>query len=309
MTDLEPQLFEPIRFTLTQVMKAEGVEKTCVVDSPDKSTHDSDTSSTIWFDNSNFPQITNGLHNLGNTCYLNSVVQVLLNTPSFVRQSQMAKDNHKTGHTCQPTGPSRVCYTCETLKLCANARLKTTSPNHIVDNLKFLNKRFSRGKQQDSHEFFLMLINRLDDRLKSSFKGTITSSVKCKRNHVSKTNEDFLNLTLDIFQLGSINNALKRHFAESGVIKGYLCSGCKTKVDITKQYDWKETPNYLVLHLNRFDRFANKIGQHIDFDFNLRVNGAEYTLYGVVEHLGSSIDFGHYIAYVMSSARVWYRVW
>jgi ubiquitin carboxyl-terminal hydrolase 36/42 len=289
-------------------MKAEGMEKSGIFENNDKSTHDSDTSSLVWFEDSKAPPVTQGLHNLGNTCYLNSVVQVLLNTPAFINQSESVKGSSGGHHTCLPTGPSKICYTCETLRLCSQSRRKTASPNHIVDNLKFLNKRFSRGRQQDSHEFFLLLLNRLDDKMRNPFKGTITSSVKCKRNHISATSEEFLNLTLDIWQLGSIGNALKRHFAESGVIKGYLCGGCKSKVDITKKYDWKDMPGYLVLHLNRFDRFANKIGTHIDFDFDMNVNGNDYTLYGVVEHLGSSIDFGHYIAYVMSSRRVWFRV-
>lgn len=310
MTDAKRSLFEPVRFVLTEVMKAEGNQRISAKDATNgESTIESETSSVIWFEQNETPSVSHGLHNLGNTCYLNSVLQVMMNTPFLMQTALFAQQKPKSfQHTCQPTGPHAVCYTCETLQLCNQLRHKAISPGVIVDNLKYLNKRFSRHKQQDAHEFFLLLLNRLDSCFRRPFQGSITSSVRCKRNHVSVTTEEFLNLTLDIHQIGTLQNAIKRHFLESGTIKGYMCAGCNNRVDITKKYDWKSMPNYLVLHLNRFDRFANKIGTHVEFDTQLRVSDTPYNLFGIVEHLGNSIDFGHYIAYVMSAGGVWYRV-
>lgn len=305
-----PKLFEPIKFTLTEILKSDG--KITLKHSPtsmtDNPTNESESVSLIWYEKNSSHSLTKGLHNLGNTCYLNSVLQILTNTPIFPNKKEKEEHAPSEKHTCELIGPNKICFTCECLKLTKDLRSKTVAPNFIVDNLKHLNKRFSKNKQQDSHEFYLLLLNKLDKYLKKSFTGIVTSNVKCRSNHVSTTNEEFLNLTLEIAQIGNIQNALKRYFSESGIIKNYLCAPCNKKVDITKKYEWKTMPNYLVFHLNRFDRFANKIGTHIDFDLQLKVNGVDYILYGIVEHLGSSIDFGHYVAYVMNSDKIWHKV-
>ena len=304
------KLFEPMKFTLTQILKSD--DNTTLKNSPsslaEKATNESESSSLVWHEKNSNYSLTKGLHNLGNTCYLNSVLQILTNTPIFPNKKEQEEHTLSEKHKCELIGPNRICFTCECLKLSKDLRSKIIAPTFIVDNLKHLNKRFSKNKQQDSHEFYLLLLNKLDQQLKKPFTGIVTSNVKCKSNHISTTNEEFLNLTLEIAQVGNIQNALKRYFSESGIIKSYLCFPCNKKVDITKKYDWKVMPNYLVLHLNRFDRFANKIGTHIDFDLQTQINGVDYILYGIVEHLGSSIDFGHYVAYVMNSDKIWHKV-
>jgi ubiquitin C-terminal hydrolase len=144
--------------------------------------------------------------------------------------------------------------------------------------------------------------------IKESFKGVLRSDVKCLKNHVSSTKEEFFNVSLDVTKAGTITNALKQFFSESKTIKNYMCGECRAKVDITKKYDWTLMPDYLVLHLNRFDHSASKLNNHVAFEFGIVVNQVEYALYGIVEHLGSTIDFGHYIAYVMSSDNLWFKV-
>ena len=40
----------------------------------------------------------------------------------------------------------------------------------------------------------------------------------------------------------------------------------------------------------------------------MNFGGSQYTLYGIVEHLGYSIRSGHYVSYVKSGNNLWYRV-
>lgn len=69
------------------------------------------------------------------------------------------------------------------------------------------------------------------------------------------------------------------------MISGYECSGCKKKVDVSKRTLIAETPNVLIVHLQRivfnFDTFANdKLNQH--FEFPEQLDLAPYSYYDVM---------------------------
>ena len=36
--------------------------------------------------------------------------------------------------------------------------------------------------------------------------------------------------------------------------------------------------------------------------------GEKFKLFGIVDHIGRTIKFGHYVAYVLSGNDIWYRV-
>ena len=70
------------------------------------------------------------------------------------------------------------------------------------------------------------------------------------------------------------------------MISDYECTGCKKKVDVHKRTLVAQTPNILVLHLQRlvfdFDTFQNeKINQH--FEFPQHLNLRPYSYYHVME--------------------------
>ena len=65
-------------------------------------------------------------------------------------------------------------------------------------------------------------------------------------------------------------------------------------------------PQVLVVHISRFDSGLHKIDHYVMFPQHLTTDhipsgygqSLSYRLRGVIEHVGSSIDEGHYIAYV-----------
>lgn len=73
------------------------------------------------------------------------------------------------------------------------------------------------------------------------------------------------------------------------MISGYECSGCKKKVDIHKRTLITETPNVLIVHLQRilfdFNTFQNeKMNQYFEFPHELDLT--PYSYHSVMEKEG-----------------------
>ena len=96
--------------------------------------------------------------------------------------------------------------------------------------------------------------------------------------------EDFYNLSLTVKDIKSLYDSLKIQ-VEGEVINGYDCETCKKKVDISKRVLLSQTPNVLIVHLQRiifnFDSFRNdKINSLFEFPTHLDLK--PYSFYEVM---------------------------
>ena len=70
--------------------------------------------------------------------------------------------------------------------------------------------------------------------------------------------EDFYSLSCTIKDIKSVEESLKKQI-EGEIISDYQCDGCNKKVDLSKRTLIAETPNVLIVHLQRivfsFDTF------------------------------------------------------
>mmetsp|Transcript_33660 Transcript_33660/g.51962 ORF Transcript_33660/g.51962 Transcript_33660/m.51962 type:complete len:205 (+) Transcript_33660:5767-6381(+) len=126
------------------------------------------------------------------------------------------------------------------------------------------------GEQKDTQEFLNMLLDRVEQGLKhtsrkhllrSIFGGTTCSQLICNEcGKVKNRIEDFLNLSLTVKGIKSMQDSLTK-LISGEIINDYECSGCKKKVDINKRTLIANTPNVLIIHLQRivfnFDTFQN----------------------------------------------------
>jgi len=81
--------------------------------------------------------------------------------------------------------------------------------------------------------------------------------------------EDFYNLSLPVKDIKSMEQSLAK-MIEGEVINDYMCEGCNKKVDISRRTLISQTPNVLIVHLQRiifnFDTFRNdKINSFWEF--------------------------------------------
>eukprot|EP00300_Choanocystis_sp_HF-7_P004308 c13308_g1_i1.p1 GENE.c13308_g1_i1~~c13308_g1_i1.p1 ORF type:complete len:777 (+),score=146.55 c13308_g1_i1:130-2460(+) len=279
-------------------------------------------------------RIGGGLHNMGNTCFLNSVLQCLIYSPPIGKMC-LASTHHKY---CKRAGFCMFCCFEDLGRQALNANGHAVSPKGIVQNMRVISNVFRRGHQEDAHEFMRYLIqalhtsslNGIDPKkvqpniLKTTlihqlFGGELRSQVRCHVcGHCSNTFDPALDLSLNINGSAgtSLLHALKM-FVKPDILSGnnqYKCSKCNQKVDASKSFSIHAAPPILVVHLKRFS-YTGKIGKFVPYPTHLDlapyVTGATksrslaYDLHGVLVHDGS-MNGGHYYCFVKNSNRSWY---
>jgi len=190
---------------------------------------------------------------------------------------------------------------------------------------------FPRGIQQDANDFFVYLINVLDEELKevqpikelvsSCFQGEMRSSLTCQEcGFSSQKPEPFQTLSLPVqceaFQEVDLSEILKSFCVEE-VLEGrnsWKCEKCDRPVRATKKLEVVKLPRVLVLHLKRFafDKLCNRV-QKVQAQITVKegldalnlsqyIHGYEgdpvfYDIIGTVNHHGPDATSGHYTAH------------
>ncbi|KAF1887570.1 hypothetical protein Lal_00040624 [Lupinus albus] len=278
-----------------------------------------------------------GLQNLGNTCFLNSVIQCLTYTEPLAAYLQSGK--HK--NSCRIAGFCALCAIQNHVSRALQSTGRILSPQHLVGNLRRISRNFRNARQEDAHEYMVNLLESMHKCCLPSgvpsessgayekslvhkiFGGRLCSQVKCQQcNYSSNKFDPFLDLSLEIFKADSLQKALA-NFTAAELLDGgerqYQCTKCKQKVRALKQLAIHKAPYVLMIHLKRF--FAHdpglKIKKKVHFgcalDLKPYVSGSydgdvKYSLYGVLVHSGSSTHSGHYYCYVRTSNNMWYTL-
>ncbi|RKP34582.1 hypothetical protein BJ085DRAFT_18031, partial [Dimargaris cristalligena] len=284
-----------------------------------------------------------GLQNLGNTCFLNSVLQCLTYTPPLANYLLSQE------HSRQCRQGNVFCMMCELERHVIrsfelNQQSGAICPKKIVGSLKAIAKHMRVGRQEDSHEFLRYVVeamqasclnglnSKIDARVKETtlvhaiFGGYLQSQIRCSRCHAdSNTFDPLLDLSLEVRNCSSIQRALST-FTKPELLDGrnkYKCDKCQVLVEARKQLTIYQTPEVLTIQLKRFDfghsMFGGgKINKHIEYPETLDLapyispsrKGVEmntrYSLYGVLVHSGSSCHSGHYYCYIKATSGAWY---
>jgi ubiquitin carboxyl-terminal hydrolase 36/42 len=142
--------------------------------------------------------------------------------------------------------------------------------------------------------------------------------------------------------MSSVMDALQS-FTKIEVFENFTCDGCKSHVNIEKQFKVEQAPEVLVIQLKRFQNLGSviskiqaKVEYQLELDLNPFMSTPEdvssfsshfirfpmhpgiwlmhalllqkpqnYDLYGVVEHLGVPSN-GHYVCFIRSSQTDWF---
>lgn len=141
-----------------------------------------------------------GLSNLGNTCFMNSALQCLTHSPNLAEYFLTLSQNKKA------LEQQDVLYVLLDYFRNYSGKGSVYSPSTMFRSLRKINPILTPGRQHDSHEFIVGLMDKVETGLKqrkmlSDFKerfiGELCSEVICQNcKNVSKTKEDFTTLSL-----------------------------------------------------------------------------------------------------------------
>ncbi|CAL5390871.1 unnamed protein product [Camellia sinensis] len=239
-----------------------------------------------------------GLKNLGNSCYLNSVLQCLTYTPPL---ASFCLNSLHSSSCDSALAEIRECPFCILEKRIARSLsvdLTLDTPAKMNSCLRIFAEHFRFGRQEDAHEFLRYVIDachntclrlkKLQQRrkggggggddegfgggtvVKEIFGGALQSQVKCL-NCGAESNkvDEIMDISLDVLHSTSLKESMQKFF-QAEVLDGnnkYKCENCKKLVTARKQMSLLQAPNVLVIQLKRFEGvFGGKIDKAIAFE-------------------------------------------
>ena len=257
-----------------------------------------------------------GLRNAGNTCYQNAILQCLLRLDDFWKLLVIAR------HDVDTLGRRLLDFHSEVIRSSSslpNLVSPVMDPRGVREVMGTKNAVWKTKEQQDALEYFLSLLDNLNDEMKarrgnpveSLFKGSLLSRTTCLScRHVSDKKDPSFVLCLSVTEK-TLQDALVAAYQQPETLKGqdqYSCDKCKKKVDAVRSLEISELPRILVVGLKRFrwtGGLAEKNSKVIKCPLaGLHLGrGLTYSLVATVQHSGLSIHTGHYTAHVTEGGK------
>lgn len=305
-------------------------------DANDKGSRPDSTICKSWGPGARAPR---GLLNTGVTCYMNTAIQAMLHVPPFsnflinvqkkkipeISNKSVTKELAQLQHKLLDASITRNIY-----------------PAAIIRRLDDINPMMSMWQQEDSHEYFMSLLSRVQEdtvppgkKLRTSilheiFGGTYEQKVTCQScKTVSTTHQDFYDLPVSFSNKerkahgkytlgGSVNEFFSPAYIKPDKSKkgGYDCEVCKKLTTAVAVSKIEEPSEYLPVNIKRFnfkEKSSRKIKDPIDYPLELDLTEhsttpnipLKYKLISVTLHEGRTTSSGHYVAFCHQPNNSW----
>jgi uncharacterized UBP type Zn finger protein len=265
----------------------------------------------LYTDIKNIPGLTKsictkifGLENLGNTCFLNSSLQILIHSPNFIEK--FLEDISKF----RPNNDTIAYEFFNFIMNMAHKDQKSFSPKKIISSFTKKSDMFSLGQQSDSQRFYRNFLTILEKELgpdntciKNTFLGSInfTMENRCSnpiceigKVEVNNSQQSFYDIFLSIPENESTIEDLIYLTYKPQIIKMKKKCNCGAFLNVIRRTAIK--PNiYFNMNIQRA-KISTRNLKNTKITIDNLYTGLNYFYepYAINFHIGSGMDFGHY---------------
>lgn len=253
-----------------------------------------------------------GLKNLGNTCYMASVLQILFHLSEFQARYLAPGQQHLS--VCKHQNPAE-CYQCQMAKMCdglISGRYSVPildergevkgqdgiSPFMFKSLLSKGHPEFATMRQQDAEEYFQHIIKTVQQSERASkrdpstvFQFDLERRLECERcHHVRYSSEPgAISMTLPvpavkgadgIYKSTSFDACLQSLFQEDS--RSFNCPVCKTGTTLKSTTRFVSYPDVLITPMSRFVIGSNYVMEKL----NVFINTPEHIDIDAYRNLG-----------------------
>ena len=274
----------------------------------------------------NIKQTYIGLINKGNTCYLNSIIQMFYMLPLFAKEIKQTTSSSSTTST--------LLHALKRLFIAMdnnhdNNTLKCVSPEEFIHCLEQQSGKSMR-RQHDIQEFFMIMGDVLGKETSNStniyallFEGKLSTSITCKHVTYSSTKEESFNdIQLVVKECKSINDSFDNFTSNEELhSNNQYQTDIYGKQDAIKRTVFSHLPKVLLIQLKRFEynvehnqmdkvyssfTFEQQLNMLNYIDSSIYKGNTNYTCRGVIVHSGSS-ENGHYYTFIKDKNEEWFK--